>query len=190
MIRVALIGEIGSGKSYLAKLFRYPVFCADKEVVKIYQKDEKFFIKLKKKLNSYFFSFPLKKDQLIKCILDKKNNLKIITDIVHPLIKKKLNDFLKKNKKNKIVVLDIPLYLENKLNKKKDIIIFVEAKKKDISIRLKNRTNYNIRLVNKFKKLQLPLEKKRKKTKFKFKNDFRPSSAKKYVKYIIKEILK
>ena len=77
MIRVALIGEIGSGKSYLAKLFRYPVFCADKEVVKIYQKDEKFFIKLKKKLNSYFFSFPLKKDQLIKCILDKKNNLKI-----------------------------------------------------------------------------------------------------------------
>ena len=76
MIRVAIIGGIGSGKSHLAKLFGYPIFNADLEVSRIYKKDRKFFIKLKKKLKDYFFSYPLKKKQLIKCILDRKNNLK------------------------------------------------------------------------------------------------------------------
>ena len=38
--------------------------------------------------------------------------------------------FLKKNKNKKIVILDIPLLLENKINNKKDILIFVESKKK------------------------------------------------------------
>ena len=110
MIRVAIIGGIGSGKSHLAKLFGYPIFNADLEVSRIYKKDRKFFIKLKKKLKDYFFSYPLKKEQLIKCILDRKNNLKYVTEIVHPIVRKKLNFFLKKNNKKKIVILDIPLY--------------------------------------------------------------------------------
>ena len=37
MIRVGLIGEIGSGKSFIAKQFGYPVFNADKEVSQIYK---------------------------------------------------------------------------------------------------------------------------------------------------------
>ena len=32
MIRVGVIGGIGSGKSFISKLFKYPVFNADKEV--------------------------------------------------------------------------------------------------------------------------------------------------------------
>ncbi len=189
MIRIALVGGIGSGKSYLANLFNYPIFNADLEVSKIYKKDKKFFIKLQRKLRNYSFSYPVKKNQLQKCILEGKNNLKYITDIVHPLIREKLNFFLKKNKKKKFVVLDIPLYLENNLNKKRDIIIFVEAKKKDIYKRLVKRKNYNKKLVNELKKLQLPLEKKRKKSNFIFRNDFKNYTAKKYVKYIIKNIL-
>ena len=54
-----------------------------------------------------------------------------------------MNDFLKNNRKRKIVVLDVPLLLENKLNKKKDILVFVESKKKDISKKLKKRNNFN-----------------------------------------------
>ena len=45
MIRIALVGDIGSGKSYIAKLFNYPVFNADVEVSKIYRKDRKCFKK-------------------------------------------------------------------------------------------------------------------------------------------------
>ena len=38
MIRIGVIGDIGSGKSYVAKQFGYPVFNADVEVAKIYKK--------------------------------------------------------------------------------------------------------------------------------------------------------
>ena len=37
MIRIGIVGDIGSGKSYVAKLFGYPVFNADNEVSKIYK---------------------------------------------------------------------------------------------------------------------------------------------------------
>ena len=40
MIRIALIGDIGSGKSYISKLFNYPVFNADLEVSKFIKKIE------------------------------------------------------------------------------------------------------------------------------------------------------
>tara|TARA_B100000073_G_C23461773_1_gene463698 strand:- start:206 stop:442 length:237 start_codon:yes stop_codon:yes gene_type:complete len=36
MIRIALVGEIASGKTFVAKCFKYPMFNADKEVKKIY----------------------------------------------------------------------------------------------------------------------------------------------------------
>ena len=45
MIRVALVGDVGSGKSYISNLFGYPVFNADIEVSKIYQKDKKCYLK-------------------------------------------------------------------------------------------------------------------------------------------------
>ena len=40
-----------------------------------------------------------------------------------------MNIFLKKNKNKKIVILDIPLLLENKINKQNDILVFVQSKK-------------------------------------------------------------
>ena len=44
MIRIAVVGDIGSGKSYIAKLFGYPVFNADQEVAK-YTKQIKIVLK-------------------------------------------------------------------------------------------------------------------------------------------------
>ena len=41
MIRIGILGDIGSGKSYVAKKFGYPVFNADEEVGKLYKKDKK-----------------------------------------------------------------------------------------------------------------------------------------------------
>ena len=48
MIRIGVLGDIGSGKSFVAKSFGYPVFNADEEVSKLYQKEKKIYIKLKK----------------------------------------------------------------------------------------------------------------------------------------------
>ena len=146
-------------------------------------------MRLKKKLPKYFLSFPAKKDQIIKAITEDESNLKKITHIVHPEIRKKMNIFLKNNKKKEAVVLDIPLFLENKLNKKGDILIFVQSKKSEIIKRLNKRDNFNINLFNKFKKIQLPLNFKKKKSNYIIKNNFTNRSVKKNIQKIIKEII-
>jgi dephospho-CoA kinase len=186
MIKIAVVGDIGSGKSHIAKLFSYPVFNADQEVANIYKKNKNFFKKLKKILPKYFTEFPANKIQIIKAIEDSEKNLKKITKIIHPEVRKKLYAFLKKNKKRKAIILDIPLLLENKLNQKSDIIVFVQSKKSEIIKRLKKRDNFNLKLYNKFKKIQLPLSYKKKKSNYIIKNNF----TNKFVKMIVKKILK
>jgi len=158
MIRIVLVGDIGSGKSFISNLFNQPVFNADLEVADIYKKDKNCFLKIKKKIPNYFFSFPIKKEELIQSIKANKNNLKKISNIVHPIVRRRLIDFLKKNKKKNLVVLDIPLYFENKLNKKSDIVIYIDAKKKQILHQLKKRNNFNLFLINQFRALKYPLE--------------------------------
>ena len=188
MKRIGILGDIGSGKSYVAKNFGYPVFNADEEVQKLYRKDRKIFNKLKKSLPRYIKTFPINKKEIISAILSNKNNLKKIIKIVHYEIRKKMNIFVNKNKNKKIIILDIPLLLENKINKKSDILIFVQADKTKIMKRLKQRSNYNPKLLNKFKKIQLSLDYKKKKSKFIIKNNFTNKSVKKDIKYILEKI--
>ena len=162
MIKIGIIGDIGSGKSFIAKQFGVPVFNADKEVSKIYKNNKNCFISLKNKLPKHIYSFPIKKNEIGKAILENQNNLKKIIKIVHPHVRDLMNRFLYKNRNKKFVVLDIPLLLESNLNKKKCILIFVSAKKKEIIKRLNKRPNYNKKIFNKLRKLQLPLEFKKK----------------------------
>ena len=189
MIRIAILGDIGSGKSYVAKQFGYPVFNADVEVAKLYRKSRKCYNRLKKALPAYIVSFPIKKNEISKAIIADKWNLKKIVKIVHPEVRFSMNNFIKKNKSKKFVILDIPLLIENKINKKNDVLIFVDAKKKEIKKRLKKRSNFNVKIAKKFKKLQLPIELKKKKSDFIIKNNFRNNSVKKNVKKVIKKIL-
>ncbi len=189
MIRIAVLGDIGSGKSHVAKLFGYPVFNADNEVAKLYRKNRKCFYKLRRKLPKYINSFPIKKKEISEAIAANNKNLKKIIKIVHPLVKFNMNKFLNKNKNKKYVVLDVPLLLENKINKKNDILIFVDGNKKKTAQRLKKRFNFNLKIVKKFKKLQLPLEFKKKHSTFIIKNNFINKSVKKNVRNIKKKIL-
>ena len=190
MIIIGILGDIGSGKSYVAKQFGYPVFNADDEVSKLYRKDRKIFKKLKKKLPNYIFSFPIKKKEVSAAILSNNSNLKKIVNIVHPQIRKKLNIFLKKNKSKKIVILDIPLLLENRINHKKDILIFVHANKKEIFKKLKKRKGFNSMLLKKFKNIQFSSNYKKSKSDFIIKNDFTKKSVKKSIKLILRKIFK
>ena len=189
MVKIGILGDIGSGKSFVAKSFGYPIFDADAEVAKIYQKDKKIFRKLKKKLPKFFTSFPINKKDVTEAIMHNKTNLNKIVSIIHREIRKKLSKFLKKNEKQKVLILDIPLFLENRINKKDDVLIFVDAKKPEILKRLKKRKNFNKKLIDRFKKIQLPLDYKKRKSQFIIKNNFRPKTIKKYVKYILKETL-
>jgi len=188
MIRIGIIGNIGSGKSYVAQNFGYPVFNADYEVAQLYQRDKKIFTKLKKSLPKYIQSFPIKKKEVLNAILANKNNLKKIVKIVHTEIRNKMNDFLKKHKNRKFVILDIPLLLENKINKKEDILVFIQSRQSDILKKLKKRKNFNQKLLKKFKNIQYPLKYKKKKSDFIIKNNFKKNSVINGIKNIQKEI--
>ena len=99
-------------------------------------------------------------------------------------------NLLKHNKGKKFVIFDIPLLLENKINKKGDILIYIDSRKNAIFKRLKKRRNFDYKLFRKFKSVQLPLDYKKKKSQFIIKNDFTKKTVTKYVKYILQQIQK
>jgi dephospho-CoA kinase len=138
MIIIGVTGSIASGKSTVAKFIakkKYPLFNADKIVLDLY-KDKKFVTLIFKKFN---LNNKNKIKKQIRSIVKKnKGKLKILESIIHPLVREKMYNFLKM--KSKILVLEVPLLIESKLNRYFDKIIFVDAKKK---IRLKRYLNRN-----------------------------------------------
>ena len=190
MIRIAVVGKIGSGKSFVAKSFELPLFDADKEVALIYKKNNFFFKKLNKKIPKFIKSFPIDKKEVLNCILANNKNLKIITKMIHPIVRKKMSIFLKRNRKKQAIILDIPLYLENGINKKNDVIIYVDANQKYINKRLKKRSYFNKKLLTKFKKIQLKSNLKKKKSSYIIKNNFNPVKIKRKINELKTKILK
>ena len=190
MIKIGIVGDIGAGKSFIARQFGYPVFDADKQVSKIYKENNNCFKKLKKKLPNFIKSFPIKKKELKKAVLNNKKNLKKIENIVHPEVQKYMKKFIKLNKNKKILIFDIPLLIENKIyNKKKMVLVFVDAKKKNINKKLRKRKNYDEKIIKKLRKFQLPLEIKKKKSNYLIKNDFKSLNLRKHVKILKNKIL-
>ena len=78
----------------------------------------------------------------------------------------------------------IKIMWQNKINSKKDILIFVESKKSDILKKLKKRKNFNQKLLKKFKEIQLSTSYKKKKSKFIIKNNFTKNSLREGIKNI------
>ena len=189
MIRVGVIGGIGSGKSFISKLFKSPVFNADREVDILYKNNYECYKKLNKKLPKFIRSFPISKSQLIKAIIQDKRNIKKISSVVHPLVRKKMKIFLNKNKKSKIIVLDIPLLIENNLYNKKDILIFVKSDQNKVIKRLKKRKNYNKKILINLRKKQANLLKKRKLANYIVDNNFSPNIMRKKINFLKNKIL-
>ena len=189
MIRVCVLGSIASGKSFISKLFNCPTFDADKEVSDIYKKDKSCFTKLNKKFPDYVKSFPIRKIELINAISSNNKSLKFISSIVHPIVRKRMRKFLKEKKNSKMIVLDIPLLLENKLNKKDDVLVFVNTQKQKILARVKKRKYYNKIILKHLKKNQSNLFKKRKLANYVIDNNFPPNIMKHKVNLLKKKIL-
>ena len=169
MIRICLVGEIASGKTFVANCFEFPIFNADKEVKKIYKNNKNCFKKLNKIFPAYIKNFPIRKKE-VRSILD-KNNIKILGKIVHPYVRLSLKKFLKTNYKSKFVVLDVPLLIENKLYKKSDILINVKSPKQLIAKRLRKRGYYNKKLYSILISQQFSINKKAKLCKFTINNN-------------------
>ena len=187
MIRIGIIGDIGSGKTYVANNFGYPVFNADNEVSTVYKKNKKIFKKLNKKIPEHILTFPIDKNEITGAILSNKSNLKKIIAIVHEEIRKRMKIFLNKNKKKQIVILDIPLLLENKINRKR-ISWFMLNQKKRYTKKIKKRVNFNPELYKKFQQSQLSTSYKKRKSNFIIKNNFTKKSVRIGIKNILSKI--
>ena len=130
MKKIGITGSLASGKTTASKILssgRGPLFSADSIVKKFYQ--NKNFIKFLSKKLKINYDKSLKK-KLINILIKNQINLKKIEKIIHPLVRKEMIRFTKKNKNRSIVFYEIPLLVESKLNKKFDVIIFIKAKKK------------------------------------------------------------
>ena len=129
MIKIGITGSLASGKSTVAKLIsrnRYPIFSADKTVKALYKK-RIFITKAKKKFN--FKNTKNLKKKIKNQIKIDKRALKELELIIHPLVRRKMKDFMKKKRNFKIGVFEIPLLIESKLMKYFDSIIFVGTKR-------------------------------------------------------------
>ena len=144
MIKVGILGSVGSRKSFVANIFKelgFNIFSADQVVSQIYERNKN----INKKI-SIFFKLKLNRGKINKNELRdtlKKNpkKFKYLNKIIHPIVRKKLILFLSKYKKTKLVVLDIPLLIENKMFNFVDIFIFVKTKPNIFKIRIKKRRN-------------------------------------------------
>ena len=157
MVRVGIIGSVGSGKSFVANIFKelnFNIFSADNEVNNIYKKNKS----VNKKI-SRFFKLKLYKGRIYKQELRdalKKNPKKFsfLNKIIHPIVRKKLVLFLSKFKKNRLVVLDIPLLVENKMFNFVDIFILIKTRSNSFNTRIKKRKNLDKHFLNILKKQQ------------------------------------
>ena len=188
MIRVCVMGTIGSGKSFISKLFNCPVFNADKEVNNIYRNHKDCFIKLKKKIPNFVKSFPIRKSELKNAISADIKNLKLISSIVHPIVRSNLRIFLQKKKNSKMIILDIPLLVENKLYVKGDVLIYIKTSKSKIISRIKKRRNYDKKIINKLNSNQTSLLKKMKLANYIVDNNSSPNIMKNKIKKLRKKI--
>ena len=130
MIKIGITGSLASGKTTASKILsskRGPLFSADKAVKELY-KNKQFRSLISKR-------FKIKnnnqiKESLKKIILKKNKHIKELGRVVHPLVRKKMTNFTKQNKKKTFLFYEIPLLIENKLMKYFNVIIFIKAKKK------------------------------------------------------------
>ncbi len=134
MIKIGLTGSISSGKTTAGKIIskgRGPFFSADNVVNRLY-KNKSFRKNIAKrfkiKINSGF------KKAIKDKILKKKENLKKLEKIIHPIVRQKMLFFFRKNKNKRFLFLEIPLLFESKLMRYFDVIIFIKSNK---NLRLK-----------------------------------------------------
>ena len=127
MTKIAITGSIASGKTTASKFLsnkRGPLFSADQAVKKLYS--NKKFKKMIMRKFSLKKEHNFKKDLLDK-IVNKKKDLKKLEKIIHPLVRKQMISFIKKNKYKKLCFCEIPLLIESRLKKYFDITIFIKS---------------------------------------------------------------
>ena len=154
MIKIAVTGNIGSGKTTICGIIKnlgFKVFESDEEVKEILEEKEQiqnlikeFHLKIpglvnknkidKEKLGAFVFSNPIE--------------LKKLEGLIHPIVWKRKEKFLVKHNKEKLIFFDVPILFEKKLEKNFDFIIYTKISKDIQKQRVLKRKNMNEKKFN------------------------------------------
>ena len=158
MIKIAITGNIGSGKSTVAKIIRelgFKVFDSDKEVKKALMKKDlinQIRAEFKSKIPGLIKRNTIDKAKLGEFVFSNPDELKKLEQILHPKVWESKEKFFEKNSNEPAVFLDIPLLFEKKLQSKFDFIIRTrvsdEVQKKRV-LKRKNMTNVKFNHIKK-----------------------------------------
>jgi dephospho-CoA kinase len=157
MVRVGILGSVGSGKSFVANTFKdlgFNIFSADNEVANIYKNNNIVNKKIAKFFKLKLYKGKINKQDLRDSLKKNPKKFKFLNKIIHPIVRKRLAIFLSRFKKNKLVVLDIPLLVENKMFNFVDILILVKTRSRSFLSRIKKRKNLDKQFLNILKKQQ------------------------------------
>ena len=192
-IKIGITGSIGMGKSTVSSIFRnnnIKVWDADSEVHTLYKRG-------KEGYNAIISIYPELQDKVeinrkkVSYLLrEKKIDLKLIEKIIHPLLIKSREKFIKKNEREKILIFDIPLLYETKAQIWLDYVITVFCSEKNQIERLKKRDDFDTRKINYLLSKQIPVNKKNKKADFVIDTDQNMQQVEKQVVNIIKKMRK
>jgi len=163
MILIGLTGTIGSGKTFALNFFKsekIATFSADEEVKKIL-KIKTIKEKIYKLFPEPFFKKKLNKSILASIVFNDKKKLNKLEKIIHPHVKKNKKIFLSKNKKKKLVVMEIPIIFEQKSKKYYDYIILMNVNKKIQQQRVMKRKKMTLKLLKKILSNQISNKKKK-----------------------------
>jgi dephospho-CoA kinase len=130
VIKVGLTGSIGMGKSTVADMFKNfgcPVFDADKAVHGLYEKGGAGIDIIKSFYPAAVVNSAVDREILRSYIAENPDKIRELETLIHPLVKKLRDDFLKTNQNKELLVFDIPLLFETGLNKNMDITVVVSA---------------------------------------------------------------
>ena len=192
-IKIGITGSIGMGKSTVSSIFKnnnIKVWDADFEVHNLYKKG-------KEGYNCIISIYPELKDKVeinrkkvSNLLREKKIDLKLIEEIIHPLLIKSREKFIKKNKKEKLLIFDIPLLYETKAHIWLDYVINVFCSEKHQIERLKKREDFNTKKIYYLISKQISANQKNKKADFVINTDQDIRQVERQVINIIKTVRK
>ncbi len=154
---IAITGGIGSGKStFCSKLKEkgFKVHSSDEQVAKIYKNPEKKFVTYLRTigLSKSISKKNIDKKIITKIIFENKQIRKKLELYIFKIVRKKRSDFIKreKQKKTRLIFIDIPLLFENNLEKQFNKVISIIASKR---VRLKRLKKTRKMTENQFKNI-------------------------------------
>jgi len=130
MIRIALTGSIGMGKSTVAEMFRQagiPVFDADAVVRRLQAEDPELIAAIGERFEGTVADGVLDREALSAQVLGRPDELAALEAIMHPAVHAQRARFLLDNRECPALLFDIPLLFETHGESAFDKVVVVSA---------------------------------------------------------------